>query len=144
VKSVILPGTLESLDGMADFLREASQEAGLDPKAAYRLQLAVDEVVTNIIVHGYQEAGLQGNVDLRADIDPDNLVITVEDTAVEYDPTKRAPPANLDAPLEERDMGGLGVYLALQSVDQFTYERVNNKNRNRFVIRRPGAGAAPR
>lgn len=123
---------------LADFLKEASVEAGLSSKAAYRLQLAVDEVVTNIIVHGYEEAGLQGNVDLQADMDDQSLTITVEDTAAQFDPTQQKEPEGLDAPLEARNVGGLGVYLALKAVDQFTYERVGDRNRSRFVMSRIG------
>jgi serine/threonine-protein kinase RsbW len=121
---------------MADFLRQASAAAGLDSKSAYKLQLAVDEVVTNIIVHGYQEVGLKGDFDLLAEIDQRALTITVEDTAAAFDPTAMKAPEDLDAPLEERSMGGLGVYLALRSVDEFKYERDGNRNRNRFVILR--------
>jgi serine/threonine-protein kinase RsbW len=139
VNSTTLPGTLDALDPLADFLKEASAAAGLDSKAAYRLQLAVDEVVTNIIVHGYQEAGLEGNIDLSSEIDDRALTITVQDSATPFDPTKHKPPENLDKPLEERNIGGLGVYLALKSVDEFTYEHKDGRNRNRFVILRSPA-----
>ena len=136
MNSTSLPGTLDALDPLADFLKEACDQAGFDSKSHYRLQLAVDEVVTNIIVHGYQESGLEGKVDLSAEIDDRALTIIVEDTAKPFDPTKAKPPENLDKPLEERNIGGLGVYLALKSVDQFTYEYKDGRNRNRFVMLR--------
>jgi serine/threonine-protein kinase RsbW len=144
VNSLRLPGILDSLEELPPFLKEAAQKAGLDSKASYRLQLAVDEVVTNIIVHGYQEAGIQGNVDLQAQIDDRALTITVEDTGAKFDPTQCKPPDNLDTPLEDRSLGGLGVYLALKTVDRFTYERIGDRNRNQFVVyRRAPAQNAP-
>ena len=97
----------------------------------------MDEVVTNIIVHGYEEAGIRGNVNLRAEIDDRALTVTVEDAQAKFDPTQQKPPDDLDAPLETRSMGGLGVYLALKTMDQFHYERIGDRNRNQFVVYRP-------
>ena len=136
---ITLPGTLESLPAIGQYVMAAAKEAGLDKKAAYRLRLALDEVATNSIVHGYEEHGLTGMLDVWADIDEQALRIYVEDTGPAYDPRSTPPPENLDRPLEERAIGGLGVYLTLRGVDQFLYERVGNRNRNIFVINRPGA-----
>lgn len=139
MNSTVLPGTLDALEPLATFLTNAAREAGLDAKAAYRLQLAVDEIVTNSIVHGYQEAGLTGDVSLRAEIDDRALTVVVEDTGAAFDPRSLKPPENLDAPLEERNMGGLGVYLALKAMDEFRYEHKGNRNINTFVVLRKSA-----
>ena len=136
MNSIVLPGTLEALEPLSTFLTQVSENAGLDAKAAYRLQLAIDEIVTNSIVHGYQEAGLEGEVSLHAEIDDRALTVVVEDTGTAFDPNTLKQPSNLDAPLEERNIGGLGVYLALKSVDGFRYERKGNRNSNTFVIHR--------
>ena len=111
----------------------AAASAGLDKRASYRLRLAVDEIATNIIVHGYAEAGLQGALELRADIDDRTLIIAIEDTGVAYDP-RQAPVPDTDLPLEQRPIGGLGVYLAIRSVDEFLYERVGDRNRTIFKM----------
>src|SRR5205085_1452727 len=102
--------------------------------AAYRLHLAVEEVVTNIMNHGYEKSGLKGAIDLSLEIDPKSVTVTVEDTAPPFDPTQVKPPENLNQPLEERSVGGLGIFLALRSVDKFYYERLGNRNKNVFVI----------
>ncbi|MCW5848794.1 MAG: SpoIIE family protein phosphatase [Anaerolineae bacterium] len=137
--SITLPGSLDSLPAIGQYVMTAAKEAGLDKKAAYRLRLAVDEVATNSIVHGYEEHGLSGMLAVGADIDDQALRIYIEDTGPAYDPRSTPPPDNLDRPLEERNIGGLGVYLTLRGVDQFLYERVGDRNRNIFVINRPGA-----
>ena len=131
-----VPGTLESLDDIADYVMAAAAIAGLDKKTSYRLRLAVDEVATNIVTHGYAEAGLEGVLDLRADIDEKALTIFIEDTGVAYDPLQHQLPDDLDRPLEQRQMGGLGVFLAIQSVDKFLYERVGGRNRHTFIMNR--------
>ncbi|GAB4378332.1 MAG: hypothetical protein Kow00121_29920 [Elainellaceae cyanobacterium] len=136
-----VPGTLDSLKPIADFILSAAAEIELDKKAAYKLRLAVDEIATNIILHGYEEVGLSGNIYISTTIDDQKLEIILEDNAIAYDPaqTEAVEAAELQRPLEERRMGGLGVYLAIQGVDQFRYERVGECNRNIFVVNRPKA-----
>lgn len=137
MQALTVPGDLDSLDDIGRYVLKAAEEAGLDRKAAYKLRLAVDEIVTNIIIHGYQEAGIAGEVFVRAAMDERALTITVEDGAQPFDPFTRPAPDNLDQPLEERNIGGLGVYLAINGVDAFSYEYVDQRNRNIFVMNRP-------
>jgi len=133
-----VPGTLDSLKPIADYVMSAAAEAGLNKKASYNLRLAVDEIATNIILHGYEEAGREGMINLWGELDEESLSIFVEDTAVEYSPfeTDQVEEDELKLPLEQRKLGGLGVYLAIQGVDKFMYERVDNHNRNIFVMKR--------
>ena len=110
--------------------------AGLDKKSAYQLRLAVDEIATNTILHGYQEADLDGNLVLSSQIEPLSLTLIVEDTGIAYDPTQHTLPTSndLSKPLMEREQGGLGIYLVLNGVDEFHYERVGDRNCNRFIM----------
>jgi anti-sigma regulatory factor (Ser/Thr protein kinase) len=137
--ALTLPGRLESLDQVAEFVQAAAHEAHLDTKAAYRLQLAVDEVATNVVTHAYQEKGLEGQLYLTAEIDEHALRIHIEDTGQPYDPTTRPDPTNLDQPLEDREIGGLGLFLARRSVDELRYERRGDRNRITCLIRRPAS-----
>lgn len=138
MESLKVSGKLESLSEIAQYVLAAAKKAGLDKKASYKLRLAVDEIVTNIITHGYEEAGQEGEVKLQATIDEKTLAICMEDTAEAYDPTqnKPVPEEMFNKPLEDRPIGGLGVYLAIQGVDKFIYERVGGCNRNIFVVNR--------
>ena len=137
--SLTLPGRLESLDQVAEFVQAAAQEAKLPAPAAYRLQLAVDEVATNVVTHAYGEKGIEGEIHLRCECDAATLTIHVEDTGEPYDPTTRPEPTNLDRPLEEREIGGLGLFLARRSVDELRYERRGDRNRMTFVVRLPAS-----
>ena len=142
MKPLTVPGTLDALGTIREYVKDAAVAAGLDKKASYRLRLAVDEIATNIIVHGYAEAGLEGVVSLRADIDEETLTISVEDTGVAYDPRRHESPDDLDQPLEQREIGGLGVFLAIQNVDEFLYEYVEGRNRNILVMDRPAVSVS--
>jgi anti-sigma regulatory factor (Ser/Thr protein kinase) len=139
---VTMPGTLDSLEAIGDIVTRAAAAAGLDQKASYRLRLAVDEIATNAIVHGYEETGLQGPITIWSELDDVDLRLILEDGAPAFDPHQAAPPSGMDLPLEERDIGGLGVFLALRGVDELRYERVGDQNRNTFVVHRPAAPSA--
>lgn len=141
MQQLTVPAVLESLAAVSEFVKQVAAAAGLDQRAAYRLRLAVVELVTNAISHGYCEAGLCGMVDLRAELDDRLATITIEDTAIPYDPTQTPPPDDLHLPAEQRKIGGLGVYLALQDVDSFRYERVGDRNRSIVSMQRPALQA---
>ena len=138
-----VPSALESLAAVSEFVKEAATAAGLDQRAAYRLRLAVIELVTNTITHGYIEANLSGMVDLRFEVDHRNLTVTLEDTAIPYDPSQTAPPDDLTAPVAERKLGGLGVFLVLHEVDSFCYKRVGDRNRSVLTMKTDGPSSPP-
>jgi anti-sigma regulatory factor (Ser/Thr protein kinase) len=136
VKSSTIPATLDSLGSIAEYVMAAAASAGLDKRASYRLRLAVDEIATNIIVHGYANAGHQGTLEIRADIDDKALTIVIDDTGVTYDP-RQAPIPDINLPLDQRPIGGLGVYLAMRSIDEFVYEHLGDRNRTIFKMYLP-------
>lgn len=126
----------DSLQALRDFVVAASNQAGLEKQKMSRLRLAVDEIATNIILYGYRDAGLTGDVTIESAIRPDSLRVSLIDNAVAFDPTQHDMPDNLEDALEDRDIGGLGIYLVIQNIDEFRYERVDNKNCNHFIMKR--------
>lgn len=139
MEPLTVPGTLDSLKAVAQYVVAASTAAGLDKKTTYRLRLAIDEIATNIVIHGYEETGREGSIYLFTDIDAQTLTVTLEDQGIPYNPNTRAEPEDLSQPIEQRQIGGLGVYLAIQGVDKFLYEYEGDRNRNIFVMNRPVA-----
>lgn len=134
---------LASLAPIRALVGGAASTAGLAGKEAYRLVLAVDEIATNIVTHGYQENGLKGVIDITAATEDGWLRVTIEDDAVPYDPRQQVLPSDDDlaAPLEQRPVGGLGVMLSLAGVDEFDYARVGSRNRNILSVRLPAPSA---
>jgi len=140
-----VPGVLESLDPIADFVLSEAERAGLEHKARYRLRLAIDEIATNSILYGYAARGLTGDLRLSSDLTDSGLTIVLEDSGPPYDPRQRDledVEAQFDKPLEERGMGGLGVYFAVHGVDEFRYERTNDRNRNSFTVLRAAVASS--
>ena len=88
-------------------------------------QLAVEEVITNIIVHGYKKAG--GEIIISCWINPSNLEVRIMDSAPRFDPLS-IPNPKLDGAIEERKIGGLGVHLVREVMDKVVYQYENGKN----------------
>lgn len=142
MEPLTVPGTLDSLSAIGQYINAAASAAGLEKKVSYRLRLAVDEVATNSVIHGYEENGLTGDLVVLSEINEETLTIILEDTAVPFDLRSLAQrPDHIDKPAEDRPIGGLGVYLTIQNVDKFDYEYVNGRNRNIFIVNRPLGGA---
>lgn len=130
---------LEVLSSIGAFVIEAAERAGLDRRAAYRLRLAIDEMATNVIVHGrpFEHSG-DDEIRLVSQVDDEALTITLEDRGPAFNPLEQEAPDNhLAKPIEERPIGGLGVFLAIRGVDQFLYERDRDVNRSTFIVKRP-------
>lgn len=136
IKTLTVSAHIDSLKPIADYVIQASKAANLDKKKTYKLRLAVDEIVTNIITHGYEETGRTGNITISGEMDSNSLKITLEDTAVCFDPREKmsAEEETIDLPLEDRKMGGLGIYLTINGVDEFQYKRVEDHNFNIFTM----------
>ncbi|GAA3794838.1 ATP-binding protein [Streptomyces phyllanthi] len=138
-----VPAALGSLDEVARFVLDLGGRAGLHPSGLYRLRLAADELATNIVVHGYR--GAPGVIAVDGGIDADRVWVRFQDDAPAFDPRQGMRPPALDQPLAEREIGGLGVYLAYTAVDAFAYELVSGRNVSTLVmLRREGHPRAPR
>lgn len=110
---------LSNLPVVRGFIRKAALEVCSNEAFAYDAALAVDELVTNIIVHGYRHE--TGFVQIQARHQADALVVTLRDQARPFNPTTVEKP-DLTRPLEERRIGGLGVYLARTLTDNMIYQ----------------------
>ncbi len=135
MEPLTVTGTLDALESIRAYVDGVAAWAGLERRAARRLVAAVDEVASNIVTHGYAEVGRAGMVHVWAEIGEQALTVLVEDTGVAYNPDLSALP-DLGMPLEDREPGGLGLFLAGQKVDELRYERVGDRNRHTFVVYR--------
>lgn len=134
--ALTVPAERRSLAAISAFIIAVTEEAELPHRRAYRLRLAVDETVTNIIQHGYEHCTEDDTplIHIWAEITPQRVSVTIEDGGAPYDMTQATEPTDLDRPPEERGVGGLGVYLITHYVDDLRFERVNDRNINRLTV----------
>jgi serine/threonine-protein kinase RsbW len=125
---------LESLPLFRELIDTAcKQHAGIDDQVCYDLKLAVDEACTNVITHGY--AGMNpGSIVLTLDLDPQRVVMAITDFGHPFEPAE-TPMPDLEAGLEDRPMGGFGLYLIYQTMDEVDYETTLAGNRLTLIKR---------
>ena len=123
---------LENLAVIGDFITGSMREFGLADRKIFEIQMAVDEACTNIINYGYTvDVGMINISCRRRDED---VIVVIKDRAKPFDPTS-VPPPDLDASLEERKIGGLGVYFMKTLVDEVKYEFKDGKNVLTMVVK---------
>lgn len=121
----IFQADIQSLPEMVLFLDEALESMGLSPTEAFDLQLAADEIFTNIASYAYGvERGL---VTIEVTSDNGRVAITFIDSGMPFDP-ESLPPPDISLDLRERKIGGLGIHLARQLTDRLSYRRDGEKN----------------
>jgi anti-sigma regulatory factor (Ser/Thr protein kinase) len=97
------------------------------PKASLRAaDLAIEEHLTNILSYGFADSA-EHIIAVNFQILGGELVIEIIDDGRAFNPTTYPKP-NLNIPAEQREIGGLGIHMILQSMDSVSYERSNNRN----------------
>ena len=133
---------LESLSDFREFIKEhCAGVPGITDEVVYDVQLAVDEACTNIISHGYAALDA-GSIILDLDIHPDRLVVTLTDFGHAFEPSS-APVPDVDAPIEEREVGGFGLFFIQQAMDEMKYQVTEDGNKMTLTkhLRKPDGGS---
>ena len=108
------------------FMDGVARMAGLEPSLKSRLNLALEEAVSNVILYAYPK-GTDGLVDIDAVLDGKSLIFTVSDGGKPFDPTGQAE-ADVHADVRDRKIGGLGIHLVREIMDTVRYERKGDRN----------------
>src|SRR5215813_6228215 len=124
---VVIPGILDRVPGVCAFVVRAAEAAGLDERAVYQCQMAVDEWCTNVIEHGYHHKGENGQIEVVCAIQPGQLAITINDDSPPFDPTQ-LPDADPSSPPEDRQPGGLGWFFIRKTMNVVYYQAKGGRN----------------
>ena len=118
--------TFDILDRIRTFVGDQAREAGFNAKDIYSIQLATDEAASNIIEHAY-DGRPNGKFEVTCDFQSGRLVITLLDHGKVFDPSQVEEP-DLKADLSDRKIGGLGIYLMRNLMDEVHYETTQAGN----------------
>ena len=121
-----LPNNIEQIPKLSEFIDSICEKFCIDMETTMSLNLALEEAVTNVILYAYPE-GSDGLVDVEAIVHKDHLVFIISDSGKAFDPTA-APEADITLDVEDRPIGGLGIFLVRNIMDNVHYERVDGKN----------------
>lgn len=118
---------LNEIERVAQFVETFAEGHLLPPKLAFEINLALEELVTNVISYGYDDTG-EHLIRLTLDMDGEDLDASIEDDARPFNPLD-APPPDINLPLEDRPIGGLGIHLVKNMFDTLAYSWENGKNK---------------
>jgi len=111
---------LESLNIFRKFITECCEKNTIERNIVLEIKLAVDEACTNIIQHGYKDLN-PGSIILSFRIEENLILVQITDFGHVFEPVKATQP-NIEAALEDREMGGLGLFLIYQTMDNIDYQ----------------------
>ncbi|MGE4553537.1 MAG: ATP-binding protein [Desulfovibrionaceae bacterium] len=124
-----LPATLDQLEPARQFIMDAAERAGVPMASQVKLDLVLEEALVNVIHHAYGDAG--GTMELRCLERVHNgqrlFVAEIRDRGPSFDPFDAKPP-DLDADLDDRPVGGLGIHFIRQMADDAGWRRENDEN----------------
>jgi serine/threonine-protein kinase RsbW len=122
---LVIESDIMNIPGVLDQLETVMQADGFSVEEILDTQLALEEAVTNVIVHGYGKPGEQ--IVVSCHTSPDRIEIRLADTAPRFDPLSIPEPI-LESSIDKRSIGGLGVFLIRQVMDGVSYRYENGKN----------------
>ncbi len=123
---LFMHNNIRQVSRIQDWLEAISPELGIDEMLIPGINLALEEAVTNVINYAYPK-GTYGSIELDASLEGNELKFILSDSGKEFDPTLR-PEADINAGVEDRPIGGLGVHLVRQIMDSVSYERKEGMN----------------
>jgi|WetSurMetagenome_2_1015567.scaffolds.fasta_scaffold00045_39 serine/threonine-protein kinase RsbW len=138
--TLTVPAVMERFKEMNDFIERESLAAGFDRKTTNKILLAGEEILVNVIHYAYSNGG-----DLTISCGPapgaGGIVIEISDSGVAFNPLDAGEP-DLSLPVEERPIGGLGIFMVKNIMDEVRYKRENGRNVFTMTKRLPGEGSA--
>ena len=125
-KTIILANEISEISRLYDFIEELGNEFSLSPDVTFNLNLVLEEAVVNIINYAYPKEEHE-SIYLSARLHEGSIVLVLTDTGKEFDPTM-VPDADISLSAEDRQIGGLGIFLIRQIMNEVKYERIEGKN----------------
>ncbi len=127
-RRMLVQPTLEtSLPRVTAFIDRFAETEGIDPAQVYSLNLALDELLTNTLQHGFPGRVEEAEITVAIRIEGETVIVRYEDNGPEFNPLEAAQ-QDTELTLEERPIGGLGLQLIASSFDSVSYERANGRN----------------
>ena len=124
LEKLILHNDVAEVTLLAAWVEQLGEELGLDMPEVFQLNLALEEAVVNVMNYAYENEGL---IKLSVSSNEQEVVFTLEDEGKEFDPTKVDDP-DITLSAEERQIGGLGIFLVQQFMESVNYCRKDGKN----------------
>ena len=131
---LLLKNDISQVPLLADFIDQVCSEYGIDPDTSFQLNLVLEEAVVNVMQYAYPEGG-EHTFTLDADKEADIVTFVLKDDGKPFNPLEQAPDVDINLDAEKRKIGGLGIFLVQQMMDEVDYKRTS-KGENVLVMRK--------
>ena len=125
-KSIVLANEISEISKLNAFIEDIGNEFSLTPDVVFNLTLVLEEAVVNVINYAYPKEDHE-SIYLSAKMQDGSIVFVLSDSGKEFDPTM-APDADVTLSADDRQIGGLGIFLIRQIMNEVRYERIDGKN----------------
>ena len=132
MKELTIAATIENIETVTDFVNEQLEAYDCPMKAQMQIDIAIDELFGNIAHYAYNPESGSATVRVEVFEDPLSVVITFIDNGIPYDPLKKEDP-NTTLSADEREIGGLGIFMVKKTMDDVIYEYKDGQNRLTIV-----------
>lgn len=127
MKELNVEAKIENISVVTDFVNCELEKYNCPPKAQMQIDIAIDELFSNIAYYAYKPDVGPATVRFEVTENPLAVIITFIDNGVPYNPLEKADP-DITLSAEERDIGGLGIFMVKQCMDELTYEFKDGQN----------------
>lgn len=127
MKEMTITATVENIEKVTDFVNEQLEAIGCPMKAQMQIDVAIDELFGNIAHYAYNPETGPATVRVEVTEAPVSVIVTFIDHGIPYDPMKKDDP-DLTLSADEREIGGLGIFMVKKTMDEITYEYRDGQN----------------
>jgi anti-sigma regulatory factor (Ser/Thr protein kinase) len=130
-KCLSLKAELGNLDKAIDFVSSCAEAVGIDAGRQVGLSVALEEAFVNVCNYAYPDA--EGDIELFCNVAGDDFILEISDNGVPFDLLSLAEP-DTSASIEDREIGGLGIFLLRKFTDNVSYRRENGRNKLTLLL----------
>lgn len=127
MKELTVEASVENIGEVTEFIDRQLEESGCPVKEQIQIDIAIDELFGNIAHYAYNPDTGPATVQMEVRQEPSEVIITFIDNGIPYNPLAKADP-DVTLSAEKREIGGLGIYMVKQSMDEISYEYKNGQN----------------
>ncbi|MBQ6975499.1 MAG: ATP-binding protein [Selenomonadaceae bacterium] len=131
MEKLTVEATVENLPQVTEFIIESLEERDCPPKILLQMELVIEELFVNVAHYAYRPDVGNCTVIKEFEENPQALIMTLIDSGIPYNPLEHEDP-DTSLGVEEREIGGLGIFLVKKNVDEITYDYKDGKNVLRF------------
>ena len=127
LKSITVEAKIENVDKVTEFVNEVLEEKECPLKVQMQLDVAIDEIFGNIAYYAYGKGSGNATIQIEMEDNPPKITLIFIDQGIPYNPLENKDP-DITLDIEDREIGGLGIFLVKKTMDELSYEYVDGQN----------------